>query len=96
MGKMAADGIFVNNWVIMDAVGKDPKVDVSGIDIENPYSVLQGEVMELDLSAVTANDPAINAIFQQKVAAYMNGDYASVAEAEAAFIQDCTDAGVLQ
>jgi len=96
MGKMAADGIFVNNWAIMEAVGKDPKVDVSGVDMENPYSVLNFEAMKLDLSAVTANDPAINAIFQQKVAAYMNGEFASVADAEAAFIKDCTDAGVLQ
>lgn len=94
MDKLAQSGEFVNNVSVMTAIGEDPDFKVAYLGGQNPITLLLGAATKIDVSAITGDDQAINAIFGSTVNAYVNDEIASVADAEQAFIADCADAGI--
>ena len=94
MGKIAAGGEFVNNVSVMTKIGADSTFKVAYLGGQNPITALLDAAKKIDVSAITGDDQAINAVFTSTVNAYVNGEIASVADAEQAFIADCADAGI--
>lgn len=94
MDKLAQAGEFVNNVSVMTAIGENPDFKVAYLGGQNPISLLLGAAIKIDVSSITGDDQAINVIFASTVNAYVNGEIASVADAEQAFIADCADAGI--
>ncbi len=94
MDKLAQNGEFVNNVPVMAAIGEDSSFGVKYLGGQNPFSDLLATAKTIDVSAITGQDQAINTIFNSVVAGYTNGEIATVADAEAAFIADCNDAGI--
>src|SRR5659263_249615 len=82
MGKLAAAGEFVNNVAVMKAIGEDSTFKVAYLGGQNPITALLDAAKKIDVSAITGDDQAINAIFGSTVNAYVNGEIASVADAE--------------
>ena len=94
MDKLAQAGEFVNNVSVMTKIGEDPSFTVAYLGGQNPFADLLAAAKTIDVSCITGDDQAINTIFASTVAAYTNGEIATVADAEAAFIADCNDAGI--
>ena len=94
MADLAKNGEFVNNVTVMTTVANDPTFKVAYLGGQNPIGQLLDAAKKIDVSAITGDDQAINTIFTSTVTAYVNGEIASVADAEKAFISDCTDAGI--
>lgn len=94
MEAMAKAGEFVNNITVMTAIANDSSFGVDYLGGQNPFGGLLDAAKSIDVSAVTGQDQAINTIFTSVVTAYCNGKVATVADAEAAFVADCGDAGI--
>ena len=92
---MAENGEFVNNISIMDTLGHDDSFGLEWLGGQNPIPVLLDTDMAIDNSVITINDGAINDQFNAVVASYIQGDIATVAEAESAFIAAVEDAGIV-
>ena len=78
----------------MTAIANDSTFKVALLGGQNQIGQLLDAAKKIDVSAITGDDQAINTIFTSTVTAYVNGEIASVADAEKAFISDCTDAGI--
>ena len=94
MDKLAQAGEFVNNVSVMTKIGEDPSFTVAYLGGQNPFADLLAAAKTIDVSSITGDDQAINTIFASTVTAYTQGEIATVADAEAAFIADCNDAGI--
>jgi ABC-type glycerol-3-phosphate transport system substrate-binding protein len=92
---MANNGEFVNNISIMTAIGNDSSFALDWLGGQNPIPVLLDAATQIDNSIITENDGAINDQLDVVVTAYINGDIASVADAEAAFVAAVEDAGLV-
>ena len=92
---MANNGEFVNNISIMDTLGHDAAVGLEWLGGQNPIPVLLDAATQIDNSIITINDGAINDQFNAVVESYIQGDIATVAEAESAFIAAVEDAGIV-
>ena len=92
---MANNGEFVNNISIMDTLGHDDAFGLEWLGGQNPIPVLLDAATQIDNSVITMNDGAINDQLNAVVESYINGDIATVAEAESAFIAAVEDAGIV-
>jgi hypothetical protein len=92
---MAQGGEFVNNIAIMTELGNDDSFSLEWLGGQNPIPVLLDAATHIDNSTITENDGAINDQLNTVVTAYINGDIATVAEAEDAFIAAVQDAGIV-
>ncbi|MBR1797845.1 MAG: extracellular solute-binding protein [Clostridiales bacterium] len=92
---MADGGEFVNSIAIMTAIGNDASFALEWLGGQNPVPVLLDAATQIDNSIITENDGAINDQLDSVVTAYINGDIATVAEAEDAFIAAVEDAGIV-
>jgi hypothetical protein len=92
---MANNGEFVNNISIMDTLGHDDAFGLEWLGGQNPIPVLLDAATQIDNSVITINDGAINDQFNSVVQSYIEGDIATVAEAESAFIAAVEDAGIV-
>lgn len=92
---MAQGGEFVNNIAIMTELGNDDSFGLEWLGGQNPIPVLLDAATQIDNSTITENDGAINDQLNSVVTAYINGDIATVAEAEDAFVAAVQDAGIV-
>ena len=92
---MAQNGEFVNNISIMTDIGNDSSFALDWLGGQNPIPVLLDSATQIDNSTITENDQAINDQLDVVVTSYINGDIASVADAEAAFIAAVEELGVV-
>ena len=92
---MANNGEFVNNISIMTTLGHDDAFGLEWLGGQNPIPVLLDAATKIDNSVITINDGAINDQFNAVVESYIQGDIATVAEAESAFIAAVEDAGIV-
>jgi hypothetical protein len=92
---MAQGGEFVNNIAIMTELGNDDSFSLEWLGGQNPIPVLLDAATHIDNSTITENDGAINDQLNSVVTAYINGDIATVAEAEDAFVAAVQDAGIV-
>ena len=92
---MAQGGEFVNNISIMTELGNDDSFALEWLGGQNPIPVLLDAATQIDNSTITENDGAINDQLNTVVTAYINGEIATVAEAEDAFIAAVQDAGIV-
>ena len=79
----------------MTAIGNDSSFALDWLGGQNPIPVLLDAATQIDNSIITENDGAINDQLDVVVTAYINGDIASVADAEAAFVAAVEDAGLV-
>jgi len=96
MSQMVADGQYVNNKSVMTAVGEDPDFGLAMLGGQNPFGLMNDIAGDIDVSVATGYDVEINTIFAEIVDEYVRGDIETIAEAKAAFISDCNDAGIAQ
>jgi hypothetical protein len=92
---MAQNGEFVNNISIMTEIGNDDSFALEWLGGQNPIPVLLDAATQIDNSIITENDQAINDALDVVVQSYINGDIASVADAEDAFVAAVQDAGIV-
>ena len=92
---MAQNGEFVNNISIMTEIGNDDSFALEWLGGQNPIPVLLDAATKIDNSIITENDQAINDALDVVVQSYINGDIASVADAEDAFVAAVQDAGIV-
>lgn len=95
LNDMANNGEFVNNIAIMTELGNDASFGLEWLGGQNPIPVLLDAATQIDNSTITMNDGAINDQLNAVVESYINGDIATVAEAESAFIAAVEDAGIV-
>ncbi len=92
---MAANGEFVNSIAIMTAVANDDSFALDWLGGQNPAAVLLAAAQSIDNSTVGQNDQQINEEFNNVVNSYLNGDIATVAEAEDTFISNVEELGIV-
>jgi len=92
---MTVTGEFVNNISIMTDLASDPSYSVDYLNGQNPASVLLAAATLIDNSTVGENDQQINEEFNNVVNSYLNGDIATVADAEATFIANVEELGIV-
>lgn len=92
---MANNGEFVNSVAIMTDIANDSSFALEWLGGQNPASVLLDSASTIDNSTVGANDQAINTEFNNVVVSYLSGDITSVADAEAQFIANVEELGIV-
>lgn len=88
-------GDFVNNIAYMTSVADPSNEDgqVEWLGGQNPFGVLLEAAKTIDNSTVGIDDASINGMFTSVVTSYVNGDIASVADAEAEFANQVVAGG---
>ena len=92
---MANGGEFVNHIAIMTAIAADPNFALDWLGGQNPAAVLLTAATLIDNSIVGPNDQAINDAFNVVVNSYLTGDIETVADAEAQFIAQIEELGIV-
>lgn len=92
---MANGGEFVNDIAIMTAVSEDASFALEWLGGQNPAAVLLTAATLIDNSIVGPNDQAINDTFNVVVNSYLTGDIETVADAEAQFIAQVEELGIV-
>ncbi len=92
---MAEGGEFVNNISIMTELAGDDSFGVENLGGQNPLPALLAAATTIDNSTVGENDQAINDAFNTIVNSYVQGDIASVPDAETQFEAALEEAGII-
>lgn len=95
---MAVGGEFVNSVAIMTDIATGAIEGYEGVPYlggQNPASVLLASAQTIDNSTVGPDDQQINEEFNNVVNSYLNGDIETVADAEATFIANVEELGIV-
>lgn len=87
---------FVNSYSIMEGLANDPTYGVEYLGGQNAAAVLFEKAQDIDMSAIGVNDQQIMTEFSNVVNSYLNGDIATVADAEDTFIANVQELGITE
>ena len=91
MKALAESGEFVNSISVTSEIAADPDFGLVFLGNANPYTLLVPEAASISLDTVTADDQALNKLWNDTVAAYVNGTTPTAAEARQAFLDAAAD-----